>query len=58
MNPFRLQTKQPPKKAVYLIPVCQVGDKVCLLFTLRQNHIKQFGGQVNKTKNYTIISKD
>lgn len=47
MKPFRFHTRQPLKKAAFLIPLCQIEDQVCLLYTIRAHHIKQFGGQVN-----------
>lgn len=52
MKPFRFQTRQPVKKSAFFIPLCEVGDQVCLLFTIRANHIKKFGGQVSKTLSF------
>lgn len=47
MKPFRFQTRQPYKKAAFLIPLCEIDDKVCLLYTLTPKHVRKFGGQVS-----------
>lgn len=47
MKPFRFQIHQPVKKAAFFIPLCVIEKKVCLLYTLRTNYARKFGGQVS-----------
>lgn len=45
MKPVRFHTHQPAKKAAVLVPICQLGSKVSLMYTLKANPSQK--GQVS-----------
>lgn len=45
-KPVRFHTHQPARKAAVLVPICQIGNKVSLLYTLRANISQK--GQVSE----------